>query len=63
MAVTQSAYRQYLSTETAVMKVQNDRLLAAEGDVSALCLRDLTTAFDPVVLQICKLQGELEIPM
>ena len=38
MPVKQSAYRQYHSTETAVTKVYNDVLLAAdEGDVSALC--------------------------
>ena len=37
----QSAYRRFHSTETAVMKVYNDLLLAADnGDVSALCLLD-----------------------
>jgi len=47
--VTQSAYRQYRSTETAVMKVYNDLLLAADkGDVSVPCLLDLTAAFDVV---------------
>ena len=47
MPVTQSAYRQYHITDTAVMKVYNDLLLGAdEGDVSALCLLDLTAAFD-----------------
>ena len=49
MPVTQSAYRQYHSTDTAATKVYNDLLLAAdEGDVSALCLLDLTVAFNPV---------------
>jgi len=59
MPVTQSAYCKYHSTETAVTKVYNDLLLAAdEGDVSALCLLDLTAAFDAVghdllMLRLC----------
>jgi len=49
MPWTQSAYRQFHSTETAIMKAYNDLLLAAdEGQVSALCLLDLTAAFDSV---------------
>jgi len=49
MPETQSAYRQHHSIETAVTKVYNDLLLAAdEGDVSVLCLLDLTAAFDTV---------------
>ena len=49
MPETQSAYHQCHSTETAVIKVYNDLLLAAdEGDVSVLCLLDLTAAFDTV---------------
>jgi len=47
MPVTQSAYRQYHSTETAVTKLYNDMLLAADsGQLTALCLLDLTAAFD-----------------
>jgi len=40
-----SNYRRYHSTETAAMKVWNDLLLAADdGDVTVLCLLDLTAA-------------------
>jgi len=47
MPCTQSAYRKYHSTETAVAKVYNDLLLAADnGEVAALCLLHLTAAFD-----------------
>jgi len=39
MPRSQSAYRQYHSTETAVTKVFSDMLLAADnGQVTALCL-------------------------
>ena len=49
LPATQSAYRQSHSTETAVLKVYNDLLMAADnGQVSALCLLDLTVAFDTV---------------
>ena len=47
MPSQQSAYRQHHSTETAVLNVYNDLLMAADsGLVSALCLLDLTAAFD-----------------
>jgi len=45
----QSAYRRFHSTETAVTKVFNDLLLVADvGQMSALCLLDLTAALDTV---------------
>ena len=45
----QFAYRQFHSTETALIKIFNDLLLAADqGQVSALCLLVLTSAFDTV---------------
>jgi len=59
MSPTQSAYRKFHSTETAVSKVYNDLLLAAdEGQMSALCLLDLTAAFDTVDHELLLLRLE-----
>ena len=45
----QSAYRHYHSTETLMVKVLDDLLRATDdGQVSALCLLDMTAAFDTV---------------
>ena len=49
MPLSQSAYHQYHSTETAMTKVYNDVLLAADGQpVTALCLLDLMAIFNTV---------------
>ena len=45
----QSAYRHYHSTETALLRIQNDLLLSInEQKVSALVLLDLSAAFDTI---------------
>ena len=48
MPMMQSAYCRFHSTETAILKIYNDLLLAADnGDVSTLCLLDLTAPSTP----------------
>ena len=48
-SVFQSAYRRFFSTETALLKIQNDLLLAIDKQkVTALVLLDLSAAFDTI---------------
>ena len=45
----QSAYRSFSSTETALIRIQNDILLAIDHqELSALVLLDLSAAFDTI---------------
>ena len=49
MDSVQSAYRHYHSTETALLKVQTDRLSALDkGSVAVLLMLDLSAAFDTI---------------
>jgi len=60
----QSAYRRFHSTDTAVTKVFNDLLLAADaGLMSALSLLDLTAAFDTVDYELLLLRLELQFSL
>jgi hypothetical protein len=48
-SIFQSAYRRFFSTETALLKIQNDLLLAIDKQkVTALVLLDLSAAFDTI---------------
>ena len=49
----QSAYRKFHSTETALLRIYNDLVLASNRkEVSALVLLDLSAAFDTIVNSI-----------
>ena len=55
----QSAYKMYHSTETTLIKVQNDVLCAIDNGQSVILLVDLLAAFNTVVTtQLCCLDFE-----
>ena len=59
MPRSQSAYRQYQSREiAAVTKVYNDMFAADSWEVTALCILDLTAAFDTVDYDLLLLRLE-----
>jgi len=54
MTKFQSVYRQFHSTETALINIFNYLMLAADqGQVSALCLLDLTSARSTLLSMLC----------
>ena len=49
LPVSQSAYRQFHSTETALLKVQNDILINMDNEeVTLLVMLDMSAAFDTI---------------
>ena len=51
--VAQSAYKQFPSTETALLKVHNDAALNMDkGKVTTLALLDLSAAFDTITYSL-----------
>ena len=60
----QSAYKKFLSTETALLKIHNDILASTDaGKVTAVTFLDLTTAFDTIghtILDLMLVRGYWE---